>query len=47
VMILEKTSLAMTHGEQMDTTSSLNSQVQGYPNVMVRWNKSFKPFLGG
>jgi hypothetical protein len=46
VIILEKISSFMTHVEQMDTTSSLNSQVQELPNIITRWNESFKPFMG-
>jgi hypothetical protein len=47
VMILEKSSTFMTHVEQIDTTSNLNSLVQELPNVVVRWNESFKPFMEG
>jgi hypothetical protein len=36
----------MTHVEQMETTSSVNSQVQELPGAMVRWNESFKPSMG-
>jgi hypothetical protein len=46
-MILEKISPSMTHLEQMDTTSSLNSKVQEPPNLMVRWNETLKPSMGG
>jgi hypothetical protein len=43
VMVLEKISPFMIHVEQMETISSLNSQVQELSNAMVRWNESFKP----
>jgi hypothetical protein len=47
VMILEKISPSMTHVMQIDTTSSLNSQVQELPNAMLRWNERYKPYTGG
>jgi hypothetical protein len=42
-----KISCLMTHVEQKDTLSSLNSQVQELPNSTVRWNVSFELSIRG
>jgi hypothetical protein len=46
-MILEKIRPSMTHVEQMDTTSSLNSQVQELSNAMLKQNECVKTFMRG